>query len=52
MPSSRPKLYAYSTYATQAAIPPGSLPEMIWSDTADPFLYLRVDRGRITISPS
>jgi len=38
------KLYAYSTYAIQASAPANSLPEMIWSDTADPFLYLRVDR--------
>lgn len=39
------KLYAYSTYAIQAVAPAGSCPEMIWSDTADPFNYLRVERG-------
>lgn len=38
------KLYAYSTYAIQAVAPAGSLPEIIWSDTADPFNYLRVDQ--------
>ncbi|MEZ0273572.1 MAG: FAD-dependent oxidoreductase [Roseimicrobium sp.] len=38
------KLYAYSTYAIQATAPSGSLPEFIWSDTAEPFNYLRVDR--------
>ncbi len=39
------KLYAYSTYAIQATGPAGALPEMIWSDTADPFNYLRIDRA-------
>lgn len=38
------KLYAYSTYAIEATAPFGSLPEIIWSDTAEPFNYLRVDR--------
>ncbi|WP_170156805.1 FAD-dependent oxidoreductase [Roseimicrobium gellanilyticum] len=39
------KLYAYSTYALEATAPFGSLPEIIWSDTAEPFNYLRVDRN-------
>jgi glycine/D-amino acid oxidase-like deaminating enzyme/nitrite reductase/ring-hydroxylating ferredoxin subunit len=38
------KLASYSTYAIAAEYPTGTLPEMIWSDTADPFNYLRVDR--------
>lgn len=38
------KLYAYSTYAIEAVAPSQTLPEMIWSDTAEPFNYLRVDR--------
>lgn len=38
------KLASYSTYAIAARAPSGSLPEMIWSDTAEPFHYLRVDR--------
>lgn len=42
------KLYAYSTYAVGATIPHGTLPEFIWSDTADPFHYLRVDHGQDT----
>jgi glycine/D-amino acid oxidase-like deaminating enzyme/nitrite reductase/ring-hydroxylating ferredoxin subunit len=37
------KLAGYSTYAIEARIPPGTLPEMLWWDTADPYLYLRVD---------
>ncbi|WP_050030997.1 FAD-dependent oxidoreductase [Verrucomicrobium sp. BvORR034] len=39
------KLYAYSTYAIAATIPSGAFPEFIWSDTADPFNYVRVDKG-------
>jgi len=39
------KLALYSTYAIGARIARGSLAEMIWSDTADPFLYLRVEPG-------
>lgn len=38
------KLASYSTYAIAAKAPAGLLPEMIWSDTADPFHYLRVNR--------
>ncbi len=38
------KLAAYSTYAIAARIPAGALPQMLWWDTADPYLYLRVDR--------
>ena len=38
------KLAAYSTYAIQARIPAGVLPEAMWWDTADPYMYLRVDR--------
>lgn len=39
------KLASYSTYAIAASVPKGSLQEMIWSDTADPFYYLRVEKG-------
>ncbi|HEX7260417.1 MAG TPA: FAD-dependent oxidoreductase [Luteolibacter sp.] len=38
------KLAAYSTYALSARLPSGTLEPMIWSDTAKPFHYLRVDR--------
>jgi glycine/D-amino acid oxidase-like deaminating enzyme/nitrite reductase/ring-hydroxylating ferredoxin subunit len=38
------KLAGFSTYAIEASLPSGSLPEMLWWDTADPYLYLRVDR--------
>ena len=38
------KLAGYSTYAIEARIRSGTLPEMMWWDTADPYLYLRVDR--------
>ena len=38
------KLAAYSTYAIAALYPTGTLQEMIWSDTAEPFRYLRIDR--------
>jgi len=37
------KLALYSSHAIAARIPQGRLGEMIWSDTADPFNYLRVD---------
>jgi len=40
------KLASYSTYALAARVPSGSLEEMIWSDTAEPFNYLRVERGQ------
>jgi len=36
------KMALYSTYAIKADLPGSSTPDMIWSDTADPFLYLRV----------
>lgn len=38
------KLASYSTYAVAALAPSGSLPEMIWSDTAEPFHYMRIDQ--------
>ncbi len=38
------KLSLYSSYAVAAKLPPGQRDEMIWSDTADPFNYLRIDR--------
>ncbi|HEY5895053.1 MAG TPA: FAD-dependent oxidoreductase [Chthoniobacterales bacterium] len=38
------KLAGYSTYAIEARIPSGAVPEMLCWDTADPYLYLRVDR--------
>lgn len=36
------KLALYSTYAIAAKIPAQAVERMIWSDTADPFLYLRM----------
>lgn len=39
------KLASYSTYAIAARVPDGTLEEMIWSNTAEPFDYLRVDRS-------
>jgi glycine/D-amino acid oxidase-like deaminating enzyme/nitrite reductase/ring-hydroxylating ferredoxin subunit len=39
------KLALYSSYAIAARIPAVSVTEMIWSDTADPFLYLRMHRS-------
>jgi glycine/D-amino acid oxidase-like deaminating enzyme/nitrite reductase/ring-hydroxylating ferredoxin subunit len=38
------KLAGYSTYAIEARVPSGTLPELLCWDTADPYLYLRVDR--------
>lgn len=40
------KLALYSTYAIAARIPKGSFEEMIWSDTAEPFRYLRIEPGQ------
>ncbi len=38
------KLALYSSYALSASLPHGGWKEMIWSDTANPFNYLRIDR--------
>ena len=38
------KLALYSTYAIGAEVPKGTVPEMVWWDTADPYLYLRVEK--------
>lgn len=38
------KLAAYSTYALGLKLPPGTLPEALFWDTADPYSYLRTDR--------
>jgi glycine/D-amino acid oxidase-like deaminating enzyme/nitrite reductase/ring-hydroxylating ferredoxin subunit len=38
------KLVGYSTYAIEARILSVRLPELIWWDTGDPYLYLRLDR--------
>ena len=38
------KLAAYSTYAVGAKLTGGDAPEALFWDTADPYLYLRVDR--------
>lgn len=40
------KLVSYSSYAIAAAVPKGRLPEVLLWDTANPYHYLRVDRGR------
>jgi glycine/D-amino acid oxidase-like deaminating enzyme/nitrite reductase/ring-hydroxylating ferredoxin subunit len=37
------KLAGYSTYAIEARVPAGTLPQIMCWDTADPYLYLRVD---------
>jgi glycine/D-amino acid oxidase-like deaminating enzyme/nitrite reductase/ring-hydroxylating ferredoxin subunit len=38
------KLALYSSYAVRAKLPGDALPELIWSDTADPFYYLRIEK--------
>ena len=38
------KLALYSTYAIAARVPVASVKELIWSDTADPFRYLRMEK--------
>jgi glycine/D-amino acid oxidase-like deaminating enzyme/nitrite reductase/ring-hydroxylating ferredoxin subunit len=38
------KLALYSSYAVRARLPGNALPELIWSDTADPFYYLRIEK--------
>lgn len=38
------KIASYSTYAIGASLPSGSMPEVLWWDTADPYHYLRIDR--------
>jgi glycine/D-amino acid oxidase-like deaminating enzyme/nitrite reductase/ring-hydroxylating ferredoxin subunit len=38
------KLALYSTYAVAARIPAAYVKELIWSDTADPFRYLRMEK--------
>lgn len=40
------KLALYTTYAVRADMNGLALPEMIWSDTGDPFLYLRIQNDR------
>lgn len=40
------KLAAYSTYAIEALAPAGTLPEIMWWESSDPYLYLRVDRSQ------
>ena len=38
------KLASYSSYAIGAKVPKGIVPEALFSDTDDPYYYLRVDR--------
>ena len=38
------KLALYSTYAIAARIPAAQVKDLIWSDTADPFRYLRMEK--------
>src|SRR4030095_5193057 len=40
------KLVGFSTYAIEARIVSVRLPELIWWDTGDPYLYLRIDRHK------
>lgn len=42
------KLYLYSTYALHAKIAGNSIPALLWSDTGDPFNYLRTARDNST----
>src|SRR5690606_17816720 len=39
------KIFPYTSYAVQAHVPRGQLPEACFWDTADPYFYLRVDAG-------
>jgi Rieske Fe-S protein len=38
------KIPAYSTYAIRAQVPSVDVPEALYWDTGDPYLYLRIDR--------
>jgi glycine/D-amino acid oxidase-like deaminating enzyme/nitrite reductase/ring-hydroxylating ferredoxin subunit len=38
------KLYLYTSYVVGGRLPPGSVPEASFWDTADPYHYLRIDR--------
>lgn len=44
------KLALYSTYAVRANLPPSGVGSLIWSDTGDPFLYIRTMRDEGGIS--
>jgi glycine/D-amino acid oxidase-like deaminating enzyme/nitrite reductase/ring-hydroxylating ferredoxin subunit len=44
------KLALYSSYAVRARLPGDALPELIWSDTADPFYYLRIEKDHDGVS--
>ena len=40
------KLALYTSYVIGARVPPGSVPDALFWDTADPYQYLRLDRHR------
>src|SRR2546430_17613677 len=40
------KLSLYTSYAFGARVPSGTVPEALFWDTRDPYVYLRVDRRR------
>jgi glycine/D-amino acid oxidase-like deaminating enzyme/nitrite reductase/ring-hydroxylating ferredoxin subunit len=40
------KLALYTSYVVAARVPPGSAPDALFWDTADPYQYLRLDRHR------
>jgi Rieske Fe-S protein len=40
------KLALYTTYVAAGRVPPGTVPDALWWDTADPYHYLRVEPGR------
>jgi glycine/D-amino acid oxidase-like deaminating enzyme len=40
------KLYLYTSYVVAGRLPKGSLPEALFWDTSDPYVYIRVDRLR------
>jgi glycine/D-amino acid oxidase-like deaminating enzyme/nitrite reductase/ring-hydroxylating ferredoxin subunit len=40
------KLYLYTSYVVGGRLPPGTVPEALFWDTADPYHYLRIDGHR------
>lgn len=42
------KLYPYTSYAIEAEVPTGTLPDALYWDTSDPYYYLRITPGMTT----
>ena len=40
------KLFLYSSYVIGGRVPPGTIPDALFWDTADPYHYLRLDRQK------